>query len=177
MRGRGQALRLNVGSNDHYAEGWTNVDRWSLPEWRRPPDFVANVLDGLPFDDGSFTQVYLGHILEHIPYDHAHEVVAECWRLLAPGGRLCVVGPCVELGILTRQPDWLLRQMCVSTSQEREGIGHAWTPTALLTVEVVRRGIDVVPTQVPVGAIQPPEWPNPSLEPWQCAMVAAKAVE
>lgn len=170
--------RLNIGPGNHYAPGWLNVDRHDLPHHDHPPDLMGDILEGLPFDDGSFDQAYCGHVLEHLPFDRAHEAVAECWRLLAPGGRLAVVGPCIELAIRTDQPRWLLRDIVNNPTPETPGLGHEWTATALLTLLVVQRGIEdmlVLPKLVDVATIRPPEWPNAEPDaPWQCAVLATK---
>jgi SAM-dependent methyltransferase len=135
---------------------------------------MGDILEGLPIPDESFDQAYLGHLLEHLPLDRAHEAVAECWRLLASGGRLAVVGPCIELAIRTGQPEWLLKIIRAHPTPDMPGLGHEWTPTAALTLEVVCKGIDVPPELVDVSTITPPDWPNPSTAPWQCAVLATK---
>jgi predicted SAM-dependent methyltransferase len=166
--------RLIVGCGDHYFEDWYCVDKYDLPHHKHSPDLIADVLEGLPFPDGSYDQIHLGHLLEHLPFDRAHEAVAECWRLLASGGRLAVVGPCIELAIRTGQPDWLLEIIRAHPTPDMPGLGHEWTPTTALTLEVVRKGIDVAPELVDVAEVMPPTWPNPSDAPWQCAILATK---
>jgi SAM-dependent methyltransferase len=167
--------RLNLGPGNHYAEGWLNVDKYDLPHHKRRPDLMVDVLEGLPLPDGSFSKAYAGHVLEHLPYAQVPQVIAECWRVLAPGGSLAVVGPCIELAIRTGQPRWLLRDIIANPTPEMPGLGHEWTPTALLTLIAVQRGIGLPVTElVSVEEITPPMWPNPSLAPWQCAILATK---
>ncbi len=44
---------------------------------------------GLPLPDGSVDRLLLVHVLE--PTEHPREVLAEVWRVLAPGGRMIAV--------------------------------------------------------------------------------------
>lgn len=99
-------MKLNLGCGPHYADGWVNVDRITTeyinsdgdPEVIRP-DVEANVLEGLPFESGVADEIYLGHVLEHIPWSQVPDVLFEVRRVLAPGGQLCVVGPDLHLTI------------------------------------------------------------------------------
>jgi predicted SAM-dependent methyltransferase len=168
-------VKLNVGCGNHYAEGgWVNLDRHDLPHHDHRPDLMANVLEGIPLEDNSCEQVFASHFLEHIPWASVPDVVAECWRVLAPGGRIAVVGPCLEFAIRTRQPMWLLEQIVGDPTPETPGLGHEWAPTGLMTLEAVRRVIGLAAVLVDVKTISPPEWPNPSLAPWQFAIRATK---
>jgi SAM-dependent methyltransferase len=45
----------------------------------------------LPLDDASVERVMVAHALE--TSESAEELLAECWRVLAPGGRLMVIAP------------------------------------------------------------------------------------
>jgi SAM-dependent methyltransferase len=45
----------------------------------------------LPLDDASVDRVMLAHAIEMT--DNAEELLEECWRVLAPGGRLLVIAP------------------------------------------------------------------------------------
>ncbi|MSP50559.1 MAG: class I SAM-dependent methyltransferase [Alphaproteobacteria bacterium] len=49
-------------------------------------DFRVADVERLPFDDGSFDAAVCGFALGHFPYPEA--AVAECVRVLAPGGRI-----------------------------------------------------------------------------------------
>jgi hypothetical protein len=107
-----------------------------------------------------------------LEYDRIPEAIEQCLHVLAPGGRIAIVGPCIELAIQTNEPYWLLRNI-IKHDDEDVGLGHAWTPTAEMTLRAVLRGVPLYgnPRLVPVETIIPPEWPNPSTAPWQCAIV------
>ena len=163
--------RLSVGSGRHYAEGWCNFDLNSPGPEFRSPDVYGSVYE-MPFEDERFTQVYLGHLLEHLEWDTIPEALTEVIRVAASGARVAVVGPCIERAVKSRQPQWLL-DMIVAHEDERPGEGHAWTPTAMLTL----MAMETVPWSdgpqlVDVATIDKPEWPNPTTVNWQCAVVA-----
>jgi predicted SAM-dependent methyltransferase len=61
-------------------EGWVNVDVQPLPG----VDLVADVTQGLEFQDAE--AVFAEHFLEHLPLERALAFLAECHRVLAPGG-------------------------------------------------------------------------------------------
>lgn len=80
--------RLNLGCAQFPLEGYLNVDL-SL---RTPAELICN-LDQVPFPfaNGSFDEIRASHVLEHLhrPFD----AMAECHRLLRPGGRLSIKVP------------------------------------------------------------------------------------
>jgi SAM-dependent methyltransferase len=84
-------VRLNLGSGNHYAEGWTNVDIHSTDEVQ--PDLVCDVRR-LPFD--SVDAIYAGHVLEHLPYEDVRPAIDHWISITRPGGKVLVVGPDVD---------------------------------------------------------------------------------
>lgn len=83
---------LNVGCGTKFHTAWTNVDMASTSPHVR----VHNLLAGLPYPDDTFEAVYHSQVLEHFPKDRAPAFLAECFRVLAPGGVLRVVVPDLE---------------------------------------------------------------------------------
>lgn len=82
------ARRLNVGSGQFPLRYWTNLD-----ESPSCPATLHCHVPPLPFPDGALDDIYAGHFLEHLEPDEADAFLRECWRCLAPGGRLGVVVP------------------------------------------------------------------------------------
>lgn len=86
-------LGYNLGSGQRpFASSpemrWINVDcqeRWH-------PDIVAHG-EAIPAPDGTADYVVLHHVLEHYGCGEARGLIAEAWRLLAPGGSLLVFVP------------------------------------------------------------------------------------
>lgn len=163
-------MKLTIGSGPHYAPGWVNLDVASLPEWKTPPDVLASVYD-MPFEDGTFSKIYLGHVLEHLMWATLPKALAEVRRVAVPGAEVVAVGPCIELARQTKQPQWLLDAIIAREGSEG-GFEHAWTPTAALTQEALEIGGLRQVKLVSVSEIRKPEWPNPSNALWQCAVKA-----
>lgn len=81
-------LRLNLGCGDYPMVGWINVDEEVHPGI----DAVLSV-PPLPWPDQSVQEIYCGHFLEHLGQQRGAELLAECCRVLVPGGTLGVVVP------------------------------------------------------------------------------------
>lgn len=82
--------RLNAGCGNNIREGWVNADL---------PDFDAGTRPW-PWPDESFTHIYMGCLLPHLPppaaadqEDPLHVAVTEAYRVLRPEGLLEVTGP------------------------------------------------------------------------------------
>jgi predicted SAM-dependent methyltransferase len=74
-------LRLHLGAGTHRLDGWVNVDLVGMPA-----DVRWDLTKQLPFPNGSASGVFLEHVLEHFPLATALDMLAECSRVLAPGG-------------------------------------------------------------------------------------------
>lgn len=83
---------LNVGCGRKFHLAWTNIDMVAAD----PAVRAANLIEGIPFETGTFDVVYHSQVLEHIPKDNAPAFLAECLRVLRPGGILRVVVPDLE---------------------------------------------------------------------------------
>jgi predicted SAM-dependent methyltransferase len=84
-------VRLNLGAGAYHLpqeEGWAN--------WDADPETPADrhvYVPPIPLPDNSVEEVYAGHLLEHFEPQEAERLLAECLRVLVPGGRLGVVVP------------------------------------------------------------------------------------
>ena len=165
-------LGLNVGSGPHYADGWCNTDILPAPCGKRDPDVLADIFDyGNTFQAGSFSKAYIGHVLEHIPFDETVSAVQHIASTVAPGGAVMAVGPCINRALATGQPQWLLDAIRHHPDKPQHPWSHAWTPTEELTLEIMQEsGLSEVHV-VPIGTVQNPEWPNPSIAGWQTAVI------
>ena len=87
-----QPRLLNLGCGACHHPAWVNVD------FRQTgPGVMAHDLSrGVPFPDASFDAVYHSHLLEHFHASTAPLFLAECWRVLKPGGILRVAVPDLE---------------------------------------------------------------------------------
>lgn len=75
-----KALRLNLGCGMNKRPGWVNVDGFDVCK----PDMVHD-LNAFPYpwDDNSVDEIYMNHVLEHIPM--WWEAFKECARIMKPG--------------------------------------------------------------------------------------------
>lgn len=98
----GAPALLNLGCGSFIHDEWTNVDFFSSSE----KVIAHNLLQGVPFADDSFDAVYHSHVLEHFGKADARAFLAECLRVLKPGGVLRIVVPDLE-GIAREYVRWL----------------------------------------------------------------------
>ncbi len=92
-------FRLHLGCGPYYLPGWLNID-W-LPVWKT--DAWLDARQGLPFPSGFAQEIYTKEMLEHLPADAIIQLLAECHRVLAPGGRLWIAVPGFEQTLVAYQ--------------------------------------------------------------------------
>lgn len=81
--------RLHLGCGLDPLPGWLNCDLF-------PPQRDVLHLDvrrRFPFDDGTFDAIYSQHLIEHLSYADGARKLAECHRVLRPGGVLRLATP------------------------------------------------------------------------------------
>jgi predicted SAM-dependent methyltransferase len=88
-------LKLNLGSGYRPLESFVNIDLVGAPV-----DLAWNILDGIPFADGTVDAVLSEHVLEHVTLPQGQRVLQEAFRVLRPGGILRVAVP--DAGLLLR---------------------------------------------------------------------------
>ena len=107
-------VNINLGCGHVQPQGWINVDgsnrawlasrlSWLdrllvLAQVLPPTEFAsgvvyANLLKRFPWQDASVDALYLGEILEHFTEEEGAFVLAECRRVLKPGGRIRIRVP------------------------------------------------------------------------------------
>ncbi len=173
---------IHAGSGPHYMEGWLNFDMNTWEAWEKQPDVLCSIYD-MPFKTGQAEKFYCGHILEHLVWETVPDALLEVKRVMAPGGVLCVVGPCMDKAIATGQPQWLLDEIPAGWNGEGvpDGFAHRWTATTALTRKALETTFDAEKIlEVPITAVHLPHWPNtaPSIPPvcgmWQCAFLVTR---
>jgi ubiquinone/menaquinone biosynthesis C-methylase UbiE len=78
--------RLNFGSAFDIHEGWVNLDKDDHGQ-----DVIADVLEGLPFEDDYFDGVVANHVLHMFTWDELIDALTELARVLRSGGVLRVI--------------------------------------------------------------------------------------
>lgn len=84
-----KAVRLNIGSGGRPIQGWVNIDAMKLPG----VDLVRDARLGLPYDDLSVDAIWSSHMLEHVSYHEAGQVIGDWCRVLKIGGTIAVGTP------------------------------------------------------------------------------------
>lgn len=83
-------LLVNVGCGDKGKDGWVNVDSSKAPG----VDCVYDCRRRIPLASGSARAIFTEHLFEHLDYEEeAPKFLAECGRVLQPGGVLRIVVP------------------------------------------------------------------------------------
>ena len=83
---------LNLGCGHRIHPAWLNLD--IAPAHQSV--IAHNLTEPLPLDDASCSVAYSSHVLEHLPKDQAPSFLAECYRVLTPGGVVRIVVPDLE---------------------------------------------------------------------------------
>jgi len=91
LRFRGASgLLVNVGCGRNGRPGWVNVDSADAPG----VTCVYDCRKRIPLPDGVAKAVFTEHLLEHLDYqEEAPVFLAECRRILEPGGVIRVIVP------------------------------------------------------------------------------------
>jgi len=183
---------LNAGCGTHYADGWVNTDSWEDPNTR--PDVKVVPGEPYPFPDNHFDAVYLGHVLEHIPWPDVPAFLMDMNRMAKPGAPILIVGPdvlrTIKLWAAGLEP-W---HMVLSTIEHQEanyqpdredevweGAAHHWNCHEERVVELLKR-LGFVPISYSQRIPDNPShktwydpdtnmtWPVVGKNHWQCAV-------
>jgi SAM-dependent methyltransferase len=130
-------MKLNLGSSDEILEGFLNVD--VCP----PADFIADLTQAWPWEDGSIEHIRAWDIIEHLP-DSIH-TMNEMWRVLRPGGTAEIVVPTTDGRGAWQDPQhvsfWNRNSFFYYTdgNRHRERFGEAYGIRARFSVEHERQ--------------------------------------
>lgn len=86
-------LWLDLGGGSAGSGGWLTVDM------TRECDIFWDLRLGLPFPDGRVSRIYSSHFFEHLSFREGQAMLAECLRVLRPGGSFSICVPNAELYI------------------------------------------------------------------------------
>jgi SAM-dependent methyltransferase len=77
--------KLHVGCGGHLLEGWLNTDLSTL---NRRKIVYLDARKKLPFRDNQFHFIFNEHFISTVTLEEAARFIAECYRVLKPGGVL-----------------------------------------------------------------------------------------
>lgn len=90
--------RLHIGCGEHLLPGWLNCDLlegWLNDRMMRGSIAVVNLnaVKPYPFADNTFDYIFSEHMIEHVSYAEGGRMLAECFRVLKPGGVVRITTP------------------------------------------------------------------------------------
>lgn len=133
-------LSVNLGCGDRYVDGWVNVD-WGTPH---KVDERVDLTGELPWDEGSISRVYAGHLFEHLERDDCVSLVKRVLRCADPAGCVFVaVGPdCdvtrAQVSAGTFDYGWGTPEEIYHGAGRWAGDVHLWETTGPLVARVFR---------------------------------------
>ncbi len=168
-------MLINLGCGDRYADGgWINVDYGSPHRKDVTLDLLA---DPLPWPPASILHVYLGHVLEHLPYDGCRDLLKRLRPLVRPEGQIMVVGPDCEVAQRMAEAGTLdVTLDSLKFGADRwVGDRHEWECTAAKVTALLEDSGWVDIQDVGIGNVAA-FWPVADRRPqWQCATTARSA--
>ncbi len=101
---RHEVVKLAIGASHHVREGWLNTDY--LPQYRQGIVFL-DATRRFPLADNSVGFIHSEHMIEHVSIQAAKGMVAECFRVMRPGGVIRTATPDLMhlLRVLTQPSD------------------------------------------------------------------------
>ncbi len=81
--------KLQIGTGPNLLPGWLNTTLTPF----KPGTIFLDATQPFPIPDASFGLIFGEHVIEHIEFDEAAQMLRECFRVLQPGGRLRLATP------------------------------------------------------------------------------------
>jgi len=88
---KASGIKVNIGCGKLVRKDWVNIDLYP-----QPGAYYVNVVDGLPFKARTVIHIHCEHFLEHLSFFDAERFLAECYRVLVPGGSMRIIVPDAE---------------------------------------------------------------------------------
>jgi hypothetical protein len=84
-------IKLDVGAGAYPKEGFVRLD---FDPCNGATDIVWDIAAcGIPLPNGSVSELYSSHFIEHLTPVDAHFVLQECWRVCADGATVTIKVP------------------------------------------------------------------------------------
>lgn len=166
-------MKLNVGCGEFYADGWTNMDVASNDLVR--PDLIGSLADlPSPQDLSNIEMVYLGHVLEHLPYQAIATALRGLWQRCVANARVAIVGPDVDRANALHasgQLDWTTTVRALTGEDRWLGDQHLWACNEERLLRIVKSSGLKRAHHVPIASQLLDDFPVTSRAAWQCAII------
>jgi predicted SAM-dependent methyltransferase len=127
-------LRLNLGCGPDVRPGWVNVDL------DRRADLQVDLRERVPLPDGCASVIVAEHTFEHFSYPRdTTRFLAECRRLLQPGGLLALSVPDAEV-VLRRYAAGDRAYFDYARERWSHPAQHSFTPLASINFQFRQNG-------------------------------------
>lgn len=115
--------KLQIGSGYITLPGFLNTD--IFPDTRQPNQIYLDATRRFPIPDASFDYVYSEHMIEHIWWPDAQNMLRESFRILKPGGKIRISTPNLDSIISLRlPPDSPIKRQYIKLSTDKH-VPHA----------------------------------------------------
>jgi SAM-dependent methyltransferase len=78
--------KLQLGSGSNRLKGWLNTDSFGT-------SLYLDITEKFPFDENKFKLILCEHTIEHVSFNDAVSMLTECFRVMAPGGKIRISTP------------------------------------------------------------------------------------
>jgi predicted SAM-dependent methyltransferase len=100
-------------------------------------EVYVDAAKAFPFSDGSFQYVFSEHMIQALPWEGGIAMLKECYRVLAPGGKLRVVTPNLAKFVqLLGNPDADAKQFMAAKMRF-----HAWPESPVTGAYIFNRQV------------------------------------
>lgn len=166
-------MKLNVGCGEWYADGWLNMDLAENEQVH--PDVIGSITRlPKPAELSNVEMVYLGHILEHLPYAEVAPALRGLWPRCVLGARVAIVCPDVDRASALHASghlDWKTAVEALTGGCRWSGDEHLWGCNEQRLFRAVKAsGLKRV-HPVPIASPLLDDFPVTSRAPWQCAIL------
>ncbi|MBV9828891.1 MAG: methyltransferase domain-containing protein [Alphaproteobacteria bacterium] len=99
---RSPIRKLQLGAGSNILTGWLNSEGFAPSSFTRAINdsnsyIFLDVSKPFPFEDGSFDYIFHEHLIEHLNYLQGRLTLAECLRVLKPGGTIRIATPDLQV--------------------------------------------------------------------------------
>lgn len=88
--------KLEIGVGPTPRENWLSTDLHPQENAEGASVIALDATKDFPIPSASFDFIYAEHMIEHIGFEDAQNMLKECHRVLKPGGVVRIVTPCLE---------------------------------------------------------------------------------